>query len=339
MILDTQFYPPAELTGFVRADLDKFHANEQLDVFSDFLPNDYVRDINYEINEGGDLEDNVVGFRAYDAESPIGSIPGFTKAVGTIPPLSEKIRLGEYDGIRAHQHGDYQNQVERRAGRIARGIARRVALARSQALVEGKVKINENGVIYEIDFGRDPAHTATPGALWSISATADPIADLLDWKTLLLAKGYRPGTLLMAPEALSAALRTDAVIDATVGAAAQVTQATLAQFQSLLAEHGLPEAEVQEATIGSTPVLGGNKVLLLPSRAMAVEGLGRTLWGETAEARLTEWGLDLDAGEGPGIVAGVYRTQDPVASWVKGAGISIPVVASPNATLSAEVLA
>ena len=101
MRLDTNIYPPAELTAFSRVELAAFHADENRDVFSQWLPNNFVRDIEFEINEGGDFEDNVAMFRAYDAESPIGDVPGFSKAFGRIPPISVKTPIGEYDGIRA----------------------------------------------------------------------------------------------------------------------------------------------------------------------------------------------------------------------------------------------
>lgn len=56
------------------------------------------------------------------------------------------------------------------------------------------------------------------------------------------------------------------------------------------------------------------------------------------EARLPDWGLTLSNGEGPGIVSGVYRTDNPVRTWVNTAAIALPFLAAPNATLSVEVI-
>lgn len=281
MRLDTNIYPPAQLTGFARSELEAFHADENLDVFSGVLPNDFVRDIEVEIREGVEVEDNVVMYRAYDAESPIGSLPGFATSVGRIPPLSEKIPLGEYDGIRADQAGDLNRQIERRAGRSARGIARRVARARAEALLDGKVTLDENGVIYEVDFGRDSANNnATYSTIWSNTSGADPIADLITWQAIIANAGYGVGSIYAAQEAVAAALRTDAVIGATIGAAAGVTQASLAQFDLLLAQYGLPPVTILPDMIGGQKVMRGNTVLMLGDTG----ALGATLWGETGGA-------------------------------------------------------
>jgi hypothetical protein len=334
MRLNTSIYDPATLTGVVRASLETFFGNENRDVFSEYLPNEDVRDIEFAIRDIAEFDTGVAGYRTYDAESPIGDIPELKSISGRIPPISEKVPLGEYDTIRADQAGDLNQRIERLAVQRAIRIARRVAKARVEALVDGKVSINENGVIYEIDFGRNAANTKSAAVGWDSPSTGDPVADLLEWYELVEGGA---ASIRMAPDALAAALKCAKVINATIGSAAGVTQANLAQFNGLLDAHGLPPAQAERSTIGGQQVMGSGKIVFLPAPGPD-EAIGVTLWGETAEARLPEWGLSVANGEGPGIVSGVYSTEDPVRNWVKSAAIAVPVVGRPNATLSAQVL-
>lgn len=344
MLLNTDYITPAELTGFVRVDLEQFHLNEDNAFFAQWLPNDLIDDIQYQFRAGGDLESNVAMYRAYDAESPIGSRPGREKVQGEIPPISEKIRLGEYDVLRRRRDPDeaIRNVLIRDARRQARGIARRVELGRAQALLEGKVTIEENGLVAEIDFGRDPALTATPAVDWATVATSDPVTDLLAWQLLLRQRGFEPSETRAAPEVITLATRSEKVIAAIVGAAAQQTQVTVEQLNSHLAAHGLPPMVPYTGNIGGYRPLGDNRLLMLPapSGGDAVDAtVGTTLWGTPAEALEDAYEIDVDNGEGPGVVSGVYKVPQPVALWTNTSAIVVPILAAPNSVLSATVSA
>ena len=63
--------------------------------------------------------------------------------------------------------------------------------------------------------------------------------------------------------------------------------------------------------------------------------LGATLYGTTAESM--EPGYNL-AGDEPGVVAGAYKSADPVAVWTKAAAIGLPVLANPDLTFGVKVL-
>ena len=335
MELITDYISPAELTGFARAELDQFHADEDRNFLLRWFPTEFIDDVDYTFALGGELESNVASYRSYDAESPLGARPGKGSVKGTIPPISEKIPLGEYENLRRRTSADAEirNVTLRDAARQARGIARRLELARGQALVEGKITINENGLVTEIEFDRDPTHTDTASTPWSTSSTADPIKDLSDWRDLIEAKGFSVGTILASREVVNAARRCDAVIEAIKGAAVQVTQVTLDELNSLLISEGLPPFTVYNGTVGGTRTIGSENIVMLPS-----EEVGRTVFGTTAEALESAYEINLDNGEGPGIVSGQYKSPDPVKLWTKTAGIAVPLFAEPNATLAGTVL-
>lgn len=338
MQIITDYIDPAELTGFVRADLENFHLDEDRNFLLQWFPNELIDDVEYDFGTGGDLETNVVRYRAYGAESPLGSRPGFGTARATLPPLSEKIPLTEYENLRRRTSPEeaIRNVAERDARRQGRGIARRLELARGQLLQEGKVTIEENGLVTEIDFDRDNTHTTTAGIPWGTSATATVIADLLAYQAKLEAKGFVMGAWLAERAVVRAAVRTAKVVDAVRGAAMEATQVSIAEFNALLESEGLPPVTVVTANVGGQSTIGAKNIIALPAPGSEV---GRTVWGTTAEALEDVYDLDLDNGEGPGVVSGQYKSEDPVTLWTKTSAISAPALAAPDATLCSQVLA
>lgn len=342
MDLITDYIEPAELTGFVRADLDAFHANEDNAFLLQWFPIEQIDDVDYKYAKGGELESAVASYRTYDAESPVGSRPGSETVRGTIPPISEKIPLSEYENLRRRNSSTeaIRNVGFRDATRQGRRIARRLELARGQMLTESKITINENGLVTEFVFDRDATHTTTPSVAWGTSATADPVLDLSTWRDRVEAKGFRVETILASREAVNAARRTKAVIDAVKGSAAGVSQVSLDELNSLLNSEGLPGFTVSVSTVGGTRTIGTKNIIMLPGAGDGIESIcGRTVFGTTAEAVEAAYELDLDNGEAPGVVSGQYKSQDPVTIWTKTAAVAVPLFAEPNSTLAAQVLA
>jgi hypothetical protein len=64
--------------------------------------------------------------------------------------------------------------------------------------------------------------------------------------------------------------------------------------------------------------------------------LGATYWGTTLEAGEPEYNIEpLDR---PGIVAGTWKTRDPIAVWVHSSAIGLAVLGDANLSLRAQVL-
>ncbi|MFC6885296.1 MULTISPECIES: major capsid protein [Actinomadura] len=339
MYLNTDFIAPAELTGYVRQALADLEANQF--TLSRFLPSEAIDDLDYRFTRGGEGLTEAASFRAYDAESPIGSRPGLTRVSGELPPISRKVRLGEYDRLR-QRRADQQvrDAILDDSERMTRSVAARVELARGEALYSGKLVINENGVIATVDFGRAPGHTVAPAILWT-AANAVPLTDLMAWRdTYVATNGSEPGVMLTSRRVMALLMRNAEMRNLVFPGGSQqpdiVTQTSLA---AVLDAFGLPPIEVYDAQVRvgatATRVIPDDRVLLLPDPG-SVDGdqLGRTLWGTTAESLEPDFAV---SGDEPGIVAGSYSTKDPVAVWTKAAGIALPVLANPDLTFCADV--
>ena len=142
MLLTTDYITPAELTGYVRAALADLETNQF--TLSRFLPSQQIDDLQYRFTRGGEGLAEAATFRAYDAESPIGSRPGISRVTGELPPISRKIRLGEYERLRQRRADQaIRDAILDDATRMARTVAARVELARGEALYTGKITLNE----------------------------------------------------------------------------------------------------------------------------------------------------------------------------------------------------
>jgi len=343
MLLNTDLISPAELTGYVRAALADLQVNQF--TLSRWLPNRDIDDLMYRFTRGGEGLTEAATLRAFDAESPIGSRPGVSRVTGELPPISRKIRLSEYDRIRNRRaDADVRNAILSDAVRMARAVAARLELARGEALYSGALAINENGVQATVTFGRAAGHTVAPGTLWSTVATATPLADLITWRdTYIASNGESPGGILTSTTVLGYLLRNAeirALAATTAGTPSIVAQTTV---NAVFAAYGLPPIYLYDAQVRingtATRVIPADRVVLLPAPGDPNDAdgtdLGATLLGTTAESMEPGYGL---AGEDqPGIVAGAYSTQDPVAVWTKAAAIGLPILANPDLTLAADV--
>jgi len=339
MQINTDYIQPAELTGFAREALADLEQNQF--TLSAFLPSSPVDDLQYRFNRGGVGLADAATFRSYDAEASIGRRPGTTRVTGDLPPVSRKIRLGEYDRLRQRKADDsirgglFDDTVN-----MVTAVAARLELARGSALSAAQVSLNEDGVIANVDFGRRAAHTGVaPAALWSNSATATPIADIIAWVTTYRKNngGKTPGAFLTSQTVLSNILRSQEVRG--LAAANGVTPSIISPLvlNTILQAYSLPPIVLNDAQIAvngiATRVIPENNFLMLPS--VGDTQLGGTLWGTTAESLEEDYDL---AGNEPGIVAGTYHTFDPVAVWTKAAAIALPVLANPDLTFQAVVI-
>lgn len=343
MLLNADYIEPVELTGYVReAQLNLPDNQFQL---ARWLPNRAIDDLEYRFTRGGEGLIEAATFRAYDAESPIGHRPGLTRVSGELPPISRKIRLGEYDRLRLRQADDnIREGILTDAERMTRAVSARMELARGDALVNGSITISENGVVATVTFGRTSGHTVSAATPWSTIATATPLADMLSWQqTYITTNGVAPGAMVMSTTVLTYMLRNAeirALVGSTLGSPSRVSQAAL---RGILDDHGLPPWYIVDEQINvngsATRPIPVDKFLFLPAPVDpdAFDGteLGAALWGTTAESLDPRYGLA--EGERPGIVAGAYSTEDPIAIWTKAAGIGLPVLANPDLSFTADV--
>lgn len=339
MFLNTDYIDPAELTGFARAAVADLDVNQF--TLSRWLPNELVDDLEYRFTRGGAeglLE--AATFRAYDTEARLARRPGLARVTGELPPISRKIRLGEYDRLRQRKlEAKIGDQIFGDAERVVRAIAARLELARGEALVTGAVSLNEDGVVASVDFGRAAGHTTAPGVTWANPA-APIVSDLLTWKETYenANAGRSPGAILTSNTVVSWMVRNTEVRAFATNNATGPAIITQDALQAVLSAHGLPtiytyNAQIKPDNAAAQRVIAADKVLLLP--APGDDSAGRTLYGTPAEAFEPEFGL---AGEEAGIVAGVYKDVDPVALWTLASAIALPILGQPDLTFVADVI-
>lgn len=344
MYLNTDYIAPAELSGYVRAALADLEVNQF--TLSRFLPDRPIDDLDYRFTRGGEGLAEAATFRNYDTPAPFGKRPGTQRVSGELPAISRQLRLGEYDRLRQRAAGGDQvvNAIFADAVRMTRAVAARMELARGEALNTGAVAIDENGLTATADFGRKSTHSVTAAIQWTVltGTSATPLTDLISWSdTYRASNGEGPGVILTSQKVVRLMQRNPEIIAAITGAAAERTRVTNAELTALLQSEGLPGIEVFDAQVNvggsATRIIPESQLLLLPAPAGSPDAtdLGATLWGTTSESLDPAYGIE--DGEEPGIVSGVYRSDDPVALFTKAAGIGLPVLANPDLSFSADV--
>lgn len=341
MELIDQYATPAELTGFARAALEDRPENQFM--LANWLPNQIVNDLEYRFTKGPNELAQAAQYRAYDAETPIGSRAGVSRVTGELPPIGEKLRLTEYEQLRMRNLPEViTGLVFRDAERLARKIEARLELARADALVNGSVTLDENGVQATVDFNRSPTHEVTAATAWSDTANATPLTDLLAWaETYNDDNGVMPGGILTSRQVITYLMRNAELRGQVPNTSAALL--TLDQLNAILMSFGLPsltsyDARVRDTSGTARRVLPGDRLIMLPSPVDPTIGdseLGATLWGLTLEAQEPEYALP--AADQPGIVVGNWRTRDPIALWTHAAAIGLPIMANPDLTFVADV--
>lgn len=337
MALWTEAVTPLELTTLARKTVEE-KERERISL-SKFLPNTFVNDIAVRLVAGQNGLVEAAEFRSYDAETPIGAVPGGKRVTVELPPLGQKVRVSEYDQLRIHGNTNTElvrNTIAQVTMNVSRAVADRMELMRGQVLTTGKATINENQFIAEADFGRDDDLNITPATKWSDSENANPIEDLqAAVEKYVELTGEEPGTLLLSKKALSALMRS-AEIRKTVSTTTPGL-VTADYVKTLLSSFGLPAVELYDRKVrrgGKLERVIDEKVaLLLPE---AGSNLGATFWGTTLEATDARYSIGED--DRPGIAVGAYKDEDPMAVWVRANAIGMPVLADANLTAALTVL-
>ncbi|WP_311342812.1 major capsid protein [Corynebacterium riegelii] len=336
MILWTDVADPQELTELARHAAQDREQRNGVNLGT-FLPNEHSLSnmVTFEVGENGFVE--AAEYRAYDAETPIGGRgEGGRRVALELPPLGQKRRVSEYEQLRHLGDGGesaMRNALGRAAVQRGEAVADRIELERGRVLVSGKAAINENGFIVESDFGRDQELAVTAGTKWS-EANADPVQDILDWQEAYVDKnGEEPAYILASTKAISALSKYSGFLPKD----SVRRRASFDEINALLDAEGLPTLVKYDRRVRandkSERVIPEETLLFLPNDDA---GLGKTYWGTTLESMEQEYSLAAE--ERPGIVVGAFKTNDPVAAWVKASAIGMPVLANANLAMAATVL-
>ena len=125
MALWTDVIRPADLTGFSRTIADAYDAQGTL---AAILPNQQVDDVVFSWKVNARSQD-VAQYRAFDAETPIGTSAGVEELTAKLAPVGLKKLLSEYDQLRrrgTNSPETVQAAADRLAGEVAKATVDRV---------------------------------------------------------------------------------------------------------------------------------------------------------------------------------------------------------------------
>lgn len=314
---------PAELTAFSRV------AQENLDTgpFAQVLPNVFQDEVKFTWRVDEVLAE-VAQYGDFDTESSIGGGAASSEQTIRLLPVSRKLRLSEYeqisDPVRALQ------LAEDKADAVVRFVLNRLNLARAEALVDGALDINENGIVQAVPFGRPANQTnQAPTELFS-AAGADPIADLRRWFDRIADASGVP------PNFMSASTRVYSAIAAALGGSGYITTGvgviSRTAVNEVFSAYELPPLTIDDTRVAGQRTVADDKLIMASTGGVS----GGTVYAPTVESRDPRY--NLAAGDQSGIVAAVYSEDDPPVKWVMGKAVALPVLANPKTTLSAVVL-
>lgn len=226
---------------------------------------------------------------------------------------------------------------------LTRYVQNRIELAWGDVLADGVLTINENGVQQQVDYGIPANQIVTPaGALWSNTATSDPLTDLITWYDVYVAlNGAGPGQFIASLTTVRQLQANVKLINSIKGAQTGVTNVTLEEISGLFASYGLPSISMDSVYNSnfdvdgvSTKPLPVNKFLFLPAD---LGTLGFTAYGTpTTVMELTA--NDVQVETAAGIIGMLVRDDAP--PFKKQAfvdAVALPVLADPRKLLVATV--
>jgi len=330
----TDVIDPATLTGYMRESLAAYEARQGS--LERWLGNETVPDIHVSFDVGAFGLTQTARFRAYDAEPEYTKEEAGKRVSIELPAIGQKLPISEYRALRQRNAGDQAmlDSILKSADRVVRGVADRMELLRGVVLDTGVATVNQSNFLIADDFGRPAEHTVTAATLWSDPA-ADRIDDMLAWQEAYFAtNNVNPGVQLMSTSGYANFRRGTQFQNTVTG-----RPMTQSEIQAIMADEGLPPIVIFDRRVNFegtlTPVIPANKLLLLP-RPEESDAMGRTYWGTTLTATDLGWGIADD--EQAGIVAGVYRNeQPPVIAEVISDAIGMPVLGNAALSFSATI--
>ena len=346
MPLLTQYFTPRELTGYARTALRDYPLNNPS--LARWLPFNTVDATEFRFTRGDNGLIPLANFRAYDAESQIAGRKGVSRVTQSLPPISIKKVLGEYDQLIQFQNPDSQIQTEilKDVDDLVLRIGMSFEKEAAEALDLGTT--TPPGLPETVDWQRSAGNSVTANVYWSNTGSSDPISDLKTWAKYYRQKnGVPPGTILMSEDSLSYMLDSLAIRSLAgniIGVPTMIDEGTLGQ---ILSKNRLPPIETYEVTYDSKGkgdpadtrrILPNSSVLLLPAptdpNTPAGTKLGATVLGTTVEARKPNYKLGDSR---KGIVVGNYEDDDPAGIWTKANAIGMVQLMNPDLSFRATV--
>lgn len=217
-------------------------------------------------------------------------------------------------------------------------------ILRMQLLTTGVISLSDNGQVFSYDYKIPTSHKTDPtkngNSKWSVTATADPIADIEAWMQIIQnEKGVQPTELLMNGTTLAALAKVDSVRNGVFANSNITSRPTQVQVISFLQEQlGVTIYKYDKGyDLDGTfkKFVPDGTVVLMPSTA-----LGNTWFGTTPEE------ADLASGVSrakvsvvdTGFAITTWAEEDPVTVRTKGSQVCLPSFELADEIIIASVL-
>lgn len=212
-------------------------------------------------------------------------------------------------------------------------------IMRMQALTTGMVSFSNNGQSVAIDYKIPSTNKVTPATKWSVTASADPIGDIIKWQDQIEnATGIRPNRLLMNTNTFNRIKLCDSVKDAIyVFGNGKVTPTTNAVKEFILNETGCVTYIYNKGYTNKsgafTKFISDEIVVLLPDGYVGDTWFGTTpeesdlMTGSNAQVQIVDTGVAITTS----------KEIDPVNVMTKVSMICLPSLEKANQIIIATV--
>lgn len=332
-----------ETSGTMRAAYELRAAQDPL---RRFLPETENPAITYDFSASEIGVQESVEFRSFDSAAPLGSIGTTQQQHGRLPAASKKWLINEYDMLlnAINKTDGMKAAIDTRATQAGTEYANRVARARGEVITNGKLTINENGVVQEIDFMRPAKCSTSAPTAWDSASNVDIQQDIENFvDTYVDVNEVAPGAVMISTKVLRTIARNEKIIAQFRGTASNAILRAQ-EVREYLAEELLLSSPdnviVNDAKFGydAQKVRQTNEkdLVFLPASDGVASTLGSTQFGIPTEAFQSQYGIS--ASEQAGIFGGVFHENDPESMYVLGSAIFLPVLQNAKLSFKAEVL-
>lgn len=291
-------------------------------------------------------------FRMFDGPLHVAQRDAASTSTVKLPPLSDSLGMGELERLElefARTGGTNQNAfvnaIYNDAQDLTLNIQRRMELARGDVLNDGKFDMLTSEGTLEADFSLPSGNIVTAATLWSDTANALPITDIITWVqayTTTLGNGFPPALMTTSLTAMNNLLNNTSLRNMFSSLVGSPSRISPSQLNSVLTDFGLPpfgapydtQVDVDGTSTRVTPV---NKLFMTPDDPG--NNLGNTYWGVSATALelVNAAESDLSFEDAPGIVGVVIKDGPPFRQYTFVDAVGMPALINPRALLVATI--
>lgn len=211
---------------------------------------------------------------------------------------------------------------------------------RMQLISTGTITMENNGQVYEYDYGVPTDHKVTPTTAWNATG-ADPIGDIIAWQDLMETNGYgRPTRAITSRKVLRQLAKTTSIIEAIyVLSDGKIKSVDESAVRTYIADKtGLDivvyEKFYKDIDNSTKRMLPEDLFIMLPEGT-----LGNTYFGTTPEeADLVASGIANVSIVDTGVAVTTSKLVDPVNVETKVSMIALPSFEAADQIVIADVL-